>query len=74
MAQHPSGIGIQAQLIQILKRHITDIGGLELEQLYEASFTNLHAEGINGVFEDKAVTIIALLKQCDRTDNQRAQP
>jgi type I restriction enzyme R subunit len=43
----------QLRFLQLLKNHIAQNGGIELERLYEPPFTNLHASGIDGVFTEK---------------------
>lgn len=39
----------------MLKNHIGKYGSLKLEQLYEAPFTRLAPEGIEGVFDDATI-------------------
>jgi type I restriction enzyme R subunit len=43
----------QLRFLQLLKNHIAQNGGIELERLYEPPFTTLHASGIDGVFTEK---------------------
>ena len=45
----------QIRFISMLKAHICANGGLEIERLYEAPFTTLSAEGIDGVFDDMLI-------------------
>ncbi len=45
----------QLHFLQILQKFIADHGGIEIERLYEAPFTNLHAESIDGVFKDESI-------------------
>ena len=43
----------QIQFMRLLQAHISRYGSIELETLYEAPFTTLSAEGIDGVFTDE---------------------
>ena len=43
----------QMQFLQLLKSHVVQHGGLTLSKLYDAPFTSLHAEGIDGVFAER---------------------
>jgi type I restriction enzyme R subunit len=46
----------QIQFLTLVKQHITDHGMLRIEDLYEAPFTRLHSDGVDGVFtEDEQV-------------------
>ena len=40
--------------LSLVKQHITEHGMLRIEDLYEAPFTQLHSEGVDGVFTDDA--------------------
>jgi type I restriction enzyme R subunit len=42
----------QLRFLSMLQAHICANGGLEIDRLYEAPFTNVSAEGIDGVFND----------------------
>ena len=44
----------QVQFLTLVKQHITDHGMLRIEDLYEAPFTQLHSDGVDGVFTDDA--------------------
>jgi type I restriction enzyme R subunit len=44
----------QVHFLRLLQSHIAHYGAVELEQLYEAPFTTIHNEGVDGVFTDKA--------------------
>lgn len=44
----------QVQFLILVKQHITDHGMLRIEDLYEAPFTQLHSDGVDGVFTDEA--------------------
>jgi type I restriction enzyme R subunit len=51
--KHPRLSAQQLRFLQLLKNHIAQNGGIELERLYEPPFTTLHASGIDGVFTEK---------------------
>ncbi len=51
--KHPRLSSQQLRFLQLLKNHIAQNGGIELERLYEPPFTTLHASGIDGVFTEK---------------------
>ena len=52
--KHPRLSAQQLRFLQLLKNHIAQNGGIELERLYEPPFTTLHASGIDGVFTEKS--------------------
>lgn len=43
----------QTQFVQMLVNHISRYGKLETEKLYDAPFTSLHSDGIDGMFQDE---------------------
>jgi type I restriction enzyme R subunit len=43
----------QTQFVQMLVNHISRYGKLETEKLYDAPFTSLHSDGIDGLFQDE---------------------
>jgi type I restriction enzyme, R subunit len=50
--KHPRLSAQQLRFLQLLKNHIAQNGGIELERLYEPPFITLHASGIDGVFTE----------------------
>lgn len=52
--QHQSLNSQQIRFLDLLQNHIARYGSIELDRLYEAPFTTLHAEGIDGIFADEA--------------------
>ena len=66
---HPHLTAKQHRFVAMLKAHISTNGGLELERLYEAPFTTLSADGIDGVFSDDQIgellAVIARINQAD---------
>lgn len=51
----------QIRFLSMLKAHICANGGLEIERLYEAPFTTLDPDGVDGVFQDNDAVIDELL-------------
>jgi type I restriction enzyme R subunit len=45
----------QLRFLSMLKAHICANGGLEVDRLYEAPFTTISSDGIDGVFEDALI-------------------
>ncbi|WP_438002344.1 DEAD/DEAH box helicase family protein [Sorangium sp. So ce185] len=62
--KHPRLSAQQLRFMQVLKNHIAQNGGIELERLYEPPFTTIHAEGIDGVFTEvgQVDEILAILE------------
>lgn len=61
--QYPSLNSTQIRFLGMLKNHIAKHGAISVAALYDAPFTTLHAEGLDGVFPageaaDKLVAII----------------
>ncbi len=52
---HPGLQARQVKFLEMLKNHIGKYGSVQLEQLYEAPFTRLAPEGIEGVFDDATI-------------------
>ncbi len=50
--KHPRLSAQQLRFMQLLKNHIAQNGGIEIERLYEPPFTSISAEGIDGVFTE----------------------
>ena len=60
---HPQLTAKQVKFMNLLKNHITVNGSIKIESLYEAPFTNISHEGIDGVFKPADVDdLIAVLK------------
>jgi type I restriction enzyme R subunit len=51
--KHPRLSSQQLRFLQVLQNYIAQNGGIELERLYEPPFTTLHAESVDGIFNDK---------------------
>ncbi len=60
---HPALTAKQVQFMNLLKNYITQYGSIVVDKLYEAPFTSVSHEGIEGVFSlDEADDLIAALK------------
>jgi type I restriction enzyme R subunit len=70
---HPHLSAQQLRFLQLLKNHIAQNGGIDLERLYEPPFTTLHASGIDGVFTEKG-QIDELLLILEAFQPKRAAP
>jgi len=60
---HPSLTAKQVRFLEMVKNHIGKYGAIELERLYEAPFTTVDPESIDGVFPDatQADELLAIL-------------
>lgn len=61
--QHPRLNSKQTQFISMLINHITRNGGISMEKLYERPFTQIHNDGLDGVFSEKEVQELLALIQ-----------
>ncbi len=60
---HPALTAKQVQFMNLLKNYIAQYGSIVVDKLYEAPFTSVSDEGIEGVFSlDEADDLIATLK------------
>jgi len=50
--KHPRLSSQQLRFLQVLQNYIAQNGGIEIERLYEPPFTTLHAESVDGIFQD----------------------
>jgi len=50
---HPKLSAKQILFLNLLQNHIAKYGAIELERLYEAPFTTVHSEGLDGVFTNE---------------------
>jgi type I restriction enzyme R subunit len=60
---HPRLSSQQLRFLQVLQNHIAQNGGIELERLYDPPFTTIHAESMDGIFQDPGdvVELLAIL-------------
>lgn len=52
--RHPILNSKQLRFLALLKNHLTRFGSIEIERLYDAPFTTIDSDGIDGVFRDDA--------------------
>jgi type I restriction enzyme R subunit len=68
---HPHLTASQLRFLQVLQHHIAAHGGIEIERLYEAPFTTIHAQSVDGVFPDSG-DVDALLTILGRFEPRKA--
>lgn len=63
--QHPTLNSAQIRFLDLLQNHIAKYGSIELGRLYEAPFTTIHTDSIDGLFpdEEQSSEIIDIIKQ-----------
>ncbi len=64
----------QIESLSLVKQHITDHGMLRIEDFYEAPFTQLHSDSVDGVFADdeQVNRLIAIIETFDPAKVQSA--
>jgi len=71
---HPTLKAKQVQFMNLLKNYISQHGTIVIEKLYDAPFTSVSHEGIDGVFTpDDVGELIAVLKPFIKQDAQHDQ-
>jgi len=50
--KYPSLTSHQIRFLELIKKHIAQYGVLQLEKLYDTPFTQIHSQGVEGVFTD----------------------
>ncbi len=71
--KHPRLSSQQLRFLQVLQNFIAQNGGIELERLYEPPFTTLHAESVDGIFNDQE-DVDELLAILNAFSNQHGEP
>lgn len=63
--QHPTLNAAQIRFLDMLQNHIARYGSIEIGRLYEAPFTSVHTDSIDGLFsdEEQATEIIEIIMQ-----------
>jgi len=51
--QHPTLNSAQIRFLDMLQNHIAKYGSIEIGRLYEAPFTSVHTDSIDGLFRDE---------------------
>ncbi len=61
--KHPRLSSQQLRFLQLVQNHIAQNGGIEIERLYAPPFTTLHAESMDGLFnqQDQVEELLAIL-------------
>jgi type I restriction enzyme R subunit len=52
---HPNLASHQIKFLDLLQNHLSKYGSIEIDRLYEPPFTNVHNEGLEGIFDDGLV-------------------
>jgi type I restriction enzyme R subunit len=60
-ARHPSLSPKQQRFLALLQSHIARFGAISVAKLYDAPFTQLDANGLDGVFDDQAAAELVTL-------------
>lgn len=68
--KYPSLTSHQMRFLALIQRHIVNYGKLEIGQLYEAPFTQIHTQGLDGVFEneDQIQELLELINRANREE------
>ena len=63
------------RLSLLLQNHIAKNGGVEIDRLYEAPFTSIDSDGLDGVFPDEiqVIELLNIIHSFDPTAPQEAQ-
>ncbi|MCP5461891.1 MAG: hypothetical protein H7A34_01765 [bacterium] len=63
--KYPSLNSFQIRFLEMIKKHITTYGKLEITQLYDVPFTTIHSDGIDGIFpeEEQADALMDLIEK-----------
>jgi type I restriction enzyme R subunit len=51
--KYPTLTSHQIRFLELIKKHIAQYGALQIEKLYETPFTQIHSQGVDGVFTDE---------------------
>jgi len=54
MRKYPDLTSHQMRFLDLIQKHIVNYGKLEIEKLYEAPFTQIHVESVDGIFTSDA--------------------
>ena len=52
VTKHPELNSLQVKFLDLLQNHLAKFGSIEVGDLYEAPFTLIHSDGLDGVFDD----------------------
>jgi type I restriction enzyme R subunit len=63
VSQHPALNPKQQRFLALLQSHIAQFGAISVEKLYDAPFTQLDVNGLDGVFDDQtAEELVSLIR------------
>lgn len=51
--KYPTLTSHQIRFLELIKKHIAQYGALQIEKLYESPFTQIHSQGVDGVFTNE---------------------
>ena len=75
---HPHLSSQQLRFLQTLQNYIAQNGGIEVERLYEPPFTTIHAESVDGIFQESgdvdALLAIISIFESKRTPSSEPPP
>lgn len=75
VTRYPMLTARQIQFLDLLKNHIRRFGAIELKELYEAPFTSLHSDGVDGIFtESQQVDYLLSVIQKFQPQNPEVRP
>ncbi len=70
--EHPSLASHQIKFLDLLQNHISKYGAIDVDRLYEPPFTNVHSDGLDGIFDDalagELLEIVESFKPSDPRD------
>jgi type I restriction enzyme, R subunit len=66
--KYPGLSSHQIRFLELIKKHVAQYGVLQLDKLYETPFTQIHSQGVEGVFTDEGqiddlITLIGELNE-----------
>lgn len=65
---------VQGHFLMTLQRLISNNGAIKVAQLYDAPFTTLHSDGVDGVFQDDQVgELLDILKTFDPASQEKTE-
>jgi type I restriction enzyme R subunit len=70
-AKHPQLSAKQQRFMALLQNHIAKFGAVTLDKLYEAPFTQVSADGPDGIFDDAEVEELIAVIDCFRPNSDQ---
>ena len=74
--RYPKLTANQTFFLNLLQNHIAKYGSIELERLYEAPFTSINSDGLDGAFTDErqVTDLLAIIKTFQLPVNKETAP